>query len=428
MQPAPTQPALPQREPTAAGSASVLERPQLSRDVLDQLVRSIPSILVLVDAAGRIELWNRAAERVFGVREIDALGRRLVEVLPGIASELQSLLARSLAIAGVVDSGDLRYESGAGERALVGLSVTHVAGGAHSGFLILGREITQKKKLDAQLAHSLKLESIGQLAAGIAHEINTPTQFVNDNLRFLGDTFAELEPLLCACTKLAAQAAGANADDVAHAARAIELDYLAAEIPKAIDESLSGLHRVTRIVAALKEFSHPSTGEKVALDLNRAIDSTLTVARNEWKYVAEVELDLAPDLPQVLCLPDEMNQVVLNVVVNAAHAIAQKHADAPQRKGRIAISTRCDGHWVELRIRDDGTGIPDGIRERIFDPFFTTKPVGKGTGQGLAIARSVVVDKHRGTIHVESVAGQGATFVIRLPLHSPDEARADSSP
>jgi signal transduction histidine kinase len=176
------------------------------------------------------------------------------------------------------------------------------------------------------------------------------------------------------------------------------------------------VQRVSKIVGAMKEFSHPGTGEKTAVDLNRAIESTLTVATNEWKYVAEVATDLDAALPPVVCLPGEFNQVILNMVVNASHAIGDVVGDGGKGKGTITVSTRHDGDDVEIRIRDSGTGMPEHIRARIFDPFFTTKGVGRGTGQGLAIAHSVIVDKHGGTIQVESEVGKGTTFILRLPI------------
>ena len=180
---------------------------------------------------------------------------------------------------------------------------------------------------------------------------------------------------------------------------------------------------MARIVGAMKEFSHPGVSEKTSIDINRAIESTLTVSHNEWKYVAELVTDLAPDLPLVRCLPGEFNQVILNLIVNAAHAIADTVQNGSATKGTITISTRHRGNWLEIRIADTGPGIPEKIRTRIFDPFFTTKAVGKGTGQGLAIAHSVVVDKHGGTITFETELGRGTTFIIRLPLNESDGAK-----
>ncbi|HDH97429.1 MAG TPA: histidine kinase, partial [Proteobacteria bacterium] len=208
--------------------------------------------------------------------------------------------------------------------------------------------------------------------------------------------------------------------EVEEAVRSADMEFLAEEVPKAIDESLDGIERIASIVRAMKEFSHPGLEEKVAIDINRAIQNTVTISRNEWKYVADVELDLDPNLPLVPCLPRDINQVLLNIIVNAAHAIADVVGEGRAAKGKITISTRHIGDWVEIRISDTGTGIPPEIRHRIFDPFFTTKEVGKGTGQGLSIAHSIVVDKHKGQIFFETEMGKGTTFFIRLPLESPD--------
>ena len=287
-----------------------------------------------------------------------------------------------------------------------------------------GQDASARPQYEAQLVHAQKLEAIGQLAAGIAHEINTPTQFVGDNTRFLQDAFRDLLVLLERYAGLldAARCGTTTPAQVAEleaALKAADLDYLCAEIPVAIQQSLDGIQRVSSIVRAMKDFSHPDTGEFKPLDLNAALENTLTVARNEWKYVAEVVTDLDPNLPLVPCLPGDINQVVLNVLINAAHAIADALGDQAGAKGKITIHTRCAGAWAEIRIGDTGTGIPESIRTRVFDPFFTTKDVGKGTGQGLAIARAVVVKKHHGTIAFETEVGRGTTFIIRLPLDGP---------
>jgi signal transduction histidine kinase len=269
-------------------------------------------------------------------------------------------------------------------------------------------DITERKRLERQLAQAQKLESIGQLAAGIAHEINTPIQYIGDNARFLQDALSDLHRVIAAQGQ-----PDASAGDV-------DLEYLQQETPKAIQQLLEGVSQVARIVRAMKEFSHPGATEKLPVDLNRAIESTLVVSRNEWKYVADVETDLARDLPQVPCLAGEINQVLLNLIVNAAHAIDDV-VKTTGGKGRITVSTRRDGDWAEIRVADTGCGIPEAIRSRIFDPFFTTKDVGKGSGQGLSIAHTVIVRNHGGTIQFFSEMGSGTTFVVRLPLHAGGE-------
>ena len=190
------------------------------------------------------------------------------------------------------------------------------------------------------------------------------------------------------------------------------------EIPSAIDQSQEGLQRVAKIVRAIKEFSHPGSAEKKGVDLNKAIETTITVAKNEWKYVADLEAELDPELGLVPCLSGELNQVVLNLIVNAAHAIADRLGENSAEKGKITIATRRNNPWAEIDIQDSGQGIPAEIRSRIFEPFFTTKEVGKGTGQGLALAHSVVVNLHRGQIWFDSEVGVGTTFHIRIPLEA----------
>jgi PAS domain S-box-containing protein len=296
------------------------------------------------------------------------------------------------------------------------------ARGAVEGILVVTRDITERRKLELQLRQAQKLESIGQLAAGIAHEINTPLQFIGDNLRFLDDSFRDLDPVLQMCIDLVAVAEnGAIPSALLASARATlaaaSPDYLRAEIPKATRDTLAGVQRTSKIVQAMKTFSHPGSTEKILVDLREAIESTLTVSHSEWREVAEVVTEFDPELPAVPLLAAEFNQALLNLIVNASHAIADAIAADPARgKGVLTVTTRHSGDFAEVRIRDNGTGIPVHVQDRIFDPFFTTKPMGKGTGQGLPIARSVVVEQHGGTLEFETTPGCGTVFFIRVPL------------
>ena len=288
-------------------------------------------------------------------------------------------------------------------------------------------DITERNLLREQLLQAQKLESVGQLAAGIAHEINTPTQYIGDNVRFLKDAFQDLTILLTNYEGLLSAVkgdtlSGAAIQEIEAAVKFVGAGYLLEEIPKAIDQTLEGVTRVSKLVSAMKEFSHPGTKDKTPVDLNHAIDSTITVARNEWKYVADLVTDFDKSLPLVPCQPGEFNQVILNLIVNSAHAIADVHLQGGPKKGTITVQTLNCCPWAEVRIQDTGSGIPEKIRTRIFDPFFTTKEIGKGTGQGLAIARSVVVDKHGGSIRFETEEGKGTTFIIRLPFEGTDLA------
>jgi len=265
------------------------------------------------------------------------------------------------------------------------------------------------------------------LAAGVAHEINTPVQFVSDNVQFVRTSLPDIATVISAYRSL--QQTVQSGGDVESAARVAaeaektaDIDYIMENAPPAIESSIDGLGRIATIVRSMKEFAHPDQGEKKFADLNQAIRSTLVIAHNEYKYVAEIDTQFG-DLPAVPCYLGEINQVVLNLLVNAAHAISDVVKDSGNL-GKITLRTRLDGDAVEISIGDTGTGIPAAARDKVFDPFFTTKEVGKGTGQGLAIARSVVVNKHGGTLHFETESGMGTTFFIRLPLDAADVKQA----
>jgi PAS domain S-box-containing protein len=289
---------------------------------------------------------------------------------------------------------------------------------------ILGNciDVTDKRQREVQNLHSQKLESVGQLAAGIAHEINTPIQFIGDNISFMKGAFQDILSLstLLKPVKSADLSDPEVAKDllsrIHNKEEEIDIEYLRKEIPLAIQQSLDGLQRVSKIVLAMREFSHPGGADKTNMDINKAIESTIILSRNEWKYQADLTTDLAPDLPTVQGYPADFNQVILNLIVNAAQALQEKAGTGNAEKGRIEISTRQDGNEVEICIRDTGRGIPPEVQSRIFDPFFTTKEVGKGTGQGLTIAHNIIVSKHGGKIHFETSIGEGTAFYIRLPI------------
>jgi len=295
--------------------------------------------------------------------------------------------------------------------------------GATIGVIGVYVDITERKQLETQLAQAQKLESIGQLAAGIAHEINTPTQFISDNVCFLQDNFSSMLKVI---DSYAAQldpdappkSWDERCDEIRSTLEELDYEFLREEIPQALEQTLEGLERVATIIHAMKDFSHPAKAEKEPIDLNKAIESTATVCRNRWKYVADLHLDLERDLPAVDCLAAEINQVILNLIVNAADAIRDAAEGDPAVKGLIRVTTRRRGSAVELRVEDNGPGIPDEIRDRIFDPFFTTKEVGAGTGQGLAICRDVIMQKHGGKLTCRSTPGEGAEFTVTLPIRS----------
>lgn len=286
----------------------------------------------------------------------------------------------------------------------------------------LTRALDELGQTQAMLLHAQKLEAVGQLAAGVAHEINTPMQYVGDNLRFLQKAFSKVLGMAAALEEMAEDPRidPATRGAVQAHLSAAKLAFIRKRAPRSFEQAIEGVGVVTRIVSAMKAFSHPGTEERVPTQVNALVETTQTICRNEWKYVADLELSLAADLPDVLTHPSEINQVLLNLIVNAAHAIGESRDVAAEGKGTIDVSTRRTPHGVTVRVADNGSGMPDHVLARIFEPFFTTKEVGKGTGQGLAICHQIVT-QHGGTIHVESEPGEGTAFELCLPLSEAEE-------
>ncbi len=284
----------------------------------------------------------------------------------------------------------------------------------------------ERQSKEAQSSLSQKLESVGRLASGVAHEINTPMQFITDNTQFLKQALTSLITVLETYrTAKASIASGKNPTEALAIAQAAEedneLNYLLEEIPRTFEETMGGLKRVTSIIKSLKEFAHPSIAACQPADLNKAIATTIAVSRHEWKYVADVVTEFDPELPMIPLRIDEMNQVMLNLIVNASHAIGDAIKQRGESKGIITLRTKQEGESVLVQVQDNGTGIPASAQSHIFEPFFTTKGIGKGTGQGLAIIRTIVVKNHGGTIHFTTEPGQGTIFHIKLPLQKPPE-------
>jgi PAS domain S-box-containing protein len=399
---------------------------------LESILESCDAAVMSSNLAGVFDYWNRAAERIFGYTSADIVGKRISTLLPpGMpAGEQEAILQRIQGGETVRNHETVRLaKDGSRVEVMMNVSGLRNSSGAIIGMASVMTDVTARKQLERQLVHSQKLESVGQLAAGVAHEINTPIQFIGDNIRFLGGSFGELDQLLASYAGLRDAARSGPVDptlieSVERAESTADIDYLREEIPKSIRQSIDGVDRIAAIVKAIREFSHPGQAEKVAVDLNHAIETTALVSRNEWKYVAELTLQLDPQLPQVHCVPGEINQVLLNLIVNAAHAIAEAAPASSGNSGRIVISTHSEGTCVEVRVADTGTGIPEFARPNVFNPFFTTKQVGKGTGQGLAIAHSVVVKRHHGDIRFETEMGKGTTFFVRLPVDGSGESAA----
>jgi PAS domain S-box-containing protein len=289
-----------------------------------------------------------------------------------------------------------------------------------TGAVITFRNLTEQRLQEAKRIQSMKLESLGELAAGIAHEINTPIQFIGSNISFLRDSFADLMQVSKGYAGLRDQLKNSTEysailNEIAELEESADIAYLEEEAPKAFAQTIDGVDRVTKLVLGLKGFAHSGAGEnKSEVDINNIITNSLIVCHNAYKYVAELVTEFG-DLPAIKVFPGDIGQVIVNLVINAAHAIADQK-EKTGAMGSIKIRTSCENHTIVIAIADTGCGIPENIRQRIFDPFFTTKKVGQGSGQGLAICRTLIHDKHRGEISIESTVGKGTTFYIRLPL------------
>lgn len=397
-----------------------------NEDKLRQLslaVEQSPVAVMITDPNGDIQYVNRKFTESTGYSHEEVLNQNPRFLNSGYLSRESYAEMWQTILGGKEWRGKLRNRRKNGDLFWEDATITPILDptGKISHFLAVKEDVTNQMEIEAQLRQAQKLEAIGQLAAGIAHEINTPTQFVTDNLQFIHDSWIAVTELLEAY-RASIQSSETVIDpslasSLAEIERKSDFEFIASEMPRAIEQGLDGARRVANIVHAMKEFSHPDSAEKIQIDLNKAIESTVTVARNEWKYVADVVTEFDRSLPLVVCYPGEVNQVILNLIVNAAHAI--KDSLNVGEKGKITIRTSMHGEFAEIAISDTGGGIPDAILTRIFEPFFTTKEVGKGTGQGLALAHSVIVKKHLGRIWFETEVGRGTTFFVDLPLNTP---------
>ncbi|MCG7936661.1 MAG: ATP-binding protein [Candidatus Thiodiazotropha taylori] len=399
------------------------EQLALAHQQNSRLLSSLTSILIGIDEQQCISHWNDKASETFGLTAEQVQDKPIAECpIDWNWQQVSNQIDATLSSSQRTDRFEARFKQHNGSNRLLSISVTpyNDSIGHSDGYLLIADDVTEQKQLESEMQQAQKLQSIGQLAAGIAHEINTPIQYVGDNVRFLRDAFDDISEIIDSQHDLVEQARSNNIaveqiDKLDEQIDEVDLEYLQEEIPKSIQQTLDGVERVATIVRAMKEFSHPGSEEKTPTDINKAIESTVTVARNVWKYHAEVSLDLQPSLPPVRCIPGPVNEVLLNIIVNAAHAIAEKVGESGEL-GTIDIATEAVEDWCVIRIRDSGAGIPEDARNHVFDPFFTTKDVGKGTGQGLSLSHKIIVEQHDGELSFETELGVGTIFIIKLPI------------
>ncbi len=384
------------------------------RQQLDIILDNTVGGIFLTNANFHILRVNKAGMEIFNLCQETLLDLKIIDLfhadldVPHVVRQAQKELgqARIYETVGITIYGD---------QVPIEIGVTLVKQDAPRSkqYVWIVRNITRRKQDDAkrevlekELAQAQKLEALGTLASGVAHEINTPIQYVGDNLRFLQDSFTDLIALM------RLQDSKYSDAELEAKKEEIDLEFLEAELPASLEQSLYGLDQVARIVKAVKEFSHPGSGDAESINLNELASSSSTLCKNQWKYLADVEFLFDPNLPEVVCYPGDVNQVLLNMIVNAADAIDELGAGD---KGTITLQTRFDDTSIYLDISDTGCGMDESVVGRIFDPFFTTKDVGKGTGQGLAISYNIIKQKHGGDIKVVSSEGAGTTFTISLP-------------
>ena len=392
---------------------------EAERDRMRIIFERAPVGIIRAEADGRITLVNPALERMLGYPARELTNRSPLELVhPEERPSAQTDLAELWSGGRDAHVTARRFLHRDGTTVYTNISLSCARDGENRPLFSIAvvEDVTERTCLEIELRHAQKLESVGRLAAGIAHELNTPIQFVGDNLAFLQSAFLDLVALCGVYTEVLKPLRGRLSAEDAHrledAEAQADLEYVRTHSGSAFSATQHGVGRVSAIVKAMKAFAHPDSGQKALADLNEAVRNTLVVGANELKFVADVETSFG-DLPPIACHLGNINQVILNLLVNAAHAISDVVGKTGAR-GRIRVSTYRQDDTIVLAIADDGTGIPEAIKQRIFDPFFTTKEVGRGTGQGLAISRSVI-ERHGGTLTFETALGRGTTFFVRLP-------------
>jgi len=374
-----------------------------------------PSSILITDNKHRIEYANPSFTKITGYSQLEARGKTLSILSENSASKASIDNVIPGLDRGESWEGELLHQKKNGDSYYDKLSIVPISNSKKEiiNFVVTHNDISEFKRLQSNLLQAQKMESVGQLSAGIAHEINTPVQYISDNLKFISQG---LEPVFAMVKKIIDSTDCTEMLALVNNLKNSDFDYLAGEIPLALTQSMEGTDQIASIIKAMKEFSHPGVRDRVNTDINKLILTVLSISKNEWKYNCETVTDLAPNLPHILVYANEINQVLLNIIVNAAQAIGSQIEAKIIERGLIKIKSAVENGYLKITIEDNGGGIPDEIKNKIYDPFFTTKDVGKGSGQGLYIAHDIIVNKHQGRIELESKVGSGSEFKIYLPI------------
>ena len=379
------------------------------------LTKVAPDGIVQFTKEGVIQFVNDKAEEILDLDIDNLIDKNLYNIIS------QSSIQEKISNIQLDETVKFEFEYVKSEKTkLLFMSVVKYKMKDMQYYLSVFHDSSEKRMLQKQVEDSQKLEAIGQLAAGVAHEINTPIQYINDNTQFIQDAFEEIMTFL---KEISDKIINAEVDSseiksiISEITECLDLEFLEKQIPKALSQSIDGINRVAEIVKAMKDFSHPGSEELIFNDINNAINSTATVCRNRWKYIADLELNLEEELPLVYCNLNQINQVVLNLIVNSADAISDQCHNGKYDKGLIKITTSVKDDLLKLTVSDNGGGIPSDVKENMFNPFYTTKPIGKGTGQGLAIIHDIIVSKHGGTIECNTEEESITKFIITIPVN-----------
>ncbi len=389
----------------------------IQKTTLETIFNTVASAIISIDQKGIVTKFNKAAERIFGYTAREVVGKNIKMLMPEkIASQHDQylknyLLYRQENIIGKQREVEARHKDGTHFPATLKVNILNLQGTLHFTGVI--DDISETKNIMAQLNQAQKMEAMGQLAAGIAHEINTPIQYIGDNLHALKSNFDELQALILKSKHKFTEFSADLQQEWNDWEEQFDTHFILHDTPFAIKQSLDGIEKVSGIVQAMKVFSHTNNQATSFANLNEILKNTLTISKNEYKYIADIETNFASDLPDVECYANELNQVLLNLIVNAAYAIEEKKSG----QGLIKITTEKQQDTIYIKIQDNGTGIPKAIQDKVFNLFFTTKEVGRGSGQGLSIAHKIIVEKHQGKFYFDSIEGKGTTFHIILPLN-----------
>lgn len=408
-----------------ATANALLQRESAERIIaisnLNLIQSAISLVLIAVNAQGKVFRWGERTELVFGIKPVEAEGTLFQDIpVPWDWETVTNSVQACLTSGQKTQAANVEFTRRDGSKGFLMITVNPMVGAEAPGYLILGEDVTEIRTLENRLAQSAKLEAIGQLAAGIAHEINTPAQYVSDSVTFLKDVFTntiQFIDMLKAHYQEGMKPDCVTSSKLYSILSSLDLEFSAPEVPDTFDRIFDGMARISSIVQAMNRFSYGSGSIKTEVNVNSVIENTITISRNEWKHIADLKTDLDPNIKTIIGQANEIGQVFLNIIINATHAISEA-ARNTSRRGVILITSKNIDDGVKISIQDNGAGIPSDIHDKIFNLFFTTKTIGNGTGQGLAIAYDIVVKKHFGRIFFTSEAGHGTTFHVIFPFAS----------